>query len=87
MQYIDSISVREETAKRLLEQIFPNKHISVVLDPTLLLKREEWENLLEGVKAQKNKKYILAYMVEENQEFRKIARDLEEKDRISDFSF
>ena len=26
-------------------------------------------------------------MVEENQEFRKIARDLEREDRISDFSF
>lgn len=87
LQYIDSISVREETAKRLLEQIFPNKHISVVLDPTLLLKREEWENLLEGVKAQKNKKYILAYMVEENQEFRKIARDLEEKTGYPIFHF
>ena len=57
------------------------------MDPTLLLKREEWENLLEGVKAQKNKKYILAYMVEENQEFRKIARDLEEKTGYPIFHF
>ena len=87
LQYMNSISVREETAKKLLEEIFPNKHISVVLDPTLLLTREEWGNLLEGIKVQNNKKYILAYMVEENQEFRKIAKNLEEKTGYPIFHF
>ncbi len=87
LQHIDSISVREETAKNILKQIFPDKDISVVLDPTLLLEKTEWENMIGEVKTQENKKYILAYMVEKNQEFNNIVQNLEEKTGYPIFHF
>lgn len=54
---LDSISVREDEAKNIIEMKCEKK-CEVVLDPTLLLKKEQWENL---VKNQTRKKYVLLY--------------------------
>lgn len=43
LERIDYISVREEDAKHALSQIV-NKNIEVVLDPTLLIDKKEWES-------------------------------------------
>lgn len=54
----DNISVRERTHKDLVENI-SNKKIEVVLDPTFLLKREEYKKITSEV--QNGEKYILVY--------------------------
>ena len=74
---IDRISVREEDAKESLSKIINNK-VEVVLDPTLLLKKEEWElKIKENNK--ENEKYILAYVVKQDEEYKKIVNYLSEK--------
>lgn len=78
LQKIQQISVREETAKKILEEIFPQKEIQVVLDPTLLLNDNQWNSII-GNKFQDHSKYILAYLVEEDKEFRKIVKDISNK--------
>ncbi len=72
---LDRISVREESAKLELEKILPYKKIEVVLDPTLLLTEKEWNNEIKSIKSE-NKKYILAYVVEENDNYLKIVNKL-----------
>lgn len=74
---INYISVREEDARDELSKIIQKK-IKVVLDPTLLLKKEEWEELLDKGKYDEEK-YILAYVVEADKEYIKIVNDLSQK--------
>lgn len=74
---IDYISVREETGKNILAPLI-NKSINVVLDPTLLLKKEKWQEEIENLKTEKEK-YILAYVVEDDIEFIKITNELSQK--------
>lgn len=62
---INEISVREKHAKEQLEQI-TNKDIKIVIDPTLLLSKEEWLEFFKDKKCNYDKfeqKYILAYFV------------------------
>lgn len=60
LKNIDYISVREEKAK---EQIVPliNKEVSVVLDPTLILAKEKYDQLKKDPKV--NKEYIYVHNV------------------------
>lgn len=75
---IDAISVRENDAKDAFENIIKN-NIEVVLDPTLLLSKEEWENKIGEKTKDINEKYILAYVVEEDKEYIKILNELSKK--------
>lgn len=59
-----AISVREESVKPAIEELAGGKEVSVVLDPTLLLEKEEYEKLRKPV--EKRGKYILVYMMERN---------------------
>lgn len=74
---LDNISVREKDAQQELSKII-DKNIEVVLDPTLLLKKEEWDENIKDVNPV-NEKYILAYVVEADEEYIKIVNDLSEK--------
>lgn len=67
---LNAISVREEDAKVALNKIIDN-NIDVVLDPTLLIKKEEWIKEIENYSI-KQEKYILTYVVEDNEEQTKI---------------
>ena len=68
-----SISVREEQGRECIKE-FCNKDIKVVLDPTLLLTKEEWiESLNINVDP---KPYILCYFLGNNKEYVKIAKSL-----------
>ena len=62
----DFISVREEDSKVPLENII-NKNVDVVLDPTLLLSKEKWDEYLD--KKIVNEKYVLAYNIEPNKRY------------------
>ncbi len=74
---LDYISVREEEGKKILEE-FIEKPIEVVLDPTLLLTKEDWDSKIKGMEKEKEK-YILAYVVDPDEEYIKIVNYLSEK--------
>lgn len=71
---LDNISVRENDAKEALSKII-DKQIETVLDPTLLLTKEEWNSRTKQVNME-NEKYILAYVVEADEEYLKIVNYL-----------
>ena len=58
LQDFNNISVREESAKDFLESII-NKKIEVTLDPTLLLNKDEWNEIATCKKS--CNQYILVY--------------------------
>ncbi|HHD2595317.1 TPA: polysaccharide pyruvyl transferase family protein [Clostridium perfringens] len=60
LTYLDSISVREEKGRDILK-LATDKTVSVVLDPTLLLDKEDYVELLSD---NKNGEYIFVYMLE-----------------------
>lgn len=74
---IDYISVREEDAQKELKAIL-DKNVDVVLDPTLLLTKDEWNKKIQNFSSYQEK-YILAYVVEKDEEYIKILNDLSEK--------
>lgn len=74
---LDCISVREEDAQKELSKII-DKKIDVVLDPTLLLTKDEWNSELKNC-SRCEEKYILAYVVAPDEEYIKIVNDLSEK--------
>lgn len=82
---LNYISVREKTAKDLLEPVL-NRSIEVVLDPTLLVSGGEWESYF-NLKNNINEKYILAYRVENNEEYVKIVNELSRKTNLKVINF
>lgn len=74
---IDAISVREITAKNALARIFLDKPVEVTLDPVLLRSKRDWEADLSEI-TERKEKYILAYLVAEDQEYRKIVNAMSE---------
>lgn len=57
----EHISVREKSGKSLIESM-TGKEVSVVVDPTLLLSRDEWNKIAVPTRLFK-KKYILCYFL------------------------
>lgn len=74
---LDEISVREEDAKEKLSKIL-DKKILVALDPTLLLRKENWESVIKDCTNLNNvnEKYIFSYVVEMNENYLKIVNEL-----------
>ena len=81
---IDHLSVREEGSKKLLDQLV-DKETTVVLDPTMLLTREEWEAFADKayVKKQVPKAYILCYFVMDDSRYWKYVKLMQEKLGVS----
>lgn len=79
LQSVDRLSVREEAVIAPLEKI-TNKKVEKVIDPTLLLEKEEWDSLVNENNVTKIKgKYILVYTLFETPEITKIANYISEK--------
>ena len=57
----NKISVREEEGKKFIEEI-TGKDSELVLDPTLLLNKYEWENIISNERI-KREKYIFVYII------------------------
>lgn len=75
---LDYISVREETAKKILKDL-TDKEIDVIIDPTLMLNKNEWSNIIESERKIKNK-YLLVYMP--NKDVIKTAKYISKKEGL-----
>lgn len=80
LQSVDVLSVRETNVVEPLERI-TGKKVEKVVDPTLLLDKDEWDKLIyeNDVTKLEDKKYILIYTLFENDEITKIANYLSGK--------
>lgn len=65
------IAVREYKGKELLEKITTRNDIEVLVDPTMLLEREKWEEIVKRPNWLNNNKFILLYFLGEISEERK----------------
>lgn len=74
----DSIAVRENTGKELIKK-YLNIDVPVVLDPTLLLKKEDWEKKLDISMKLIDEDYIFFYFLGNNPEQHKIVKKLKER--------
>lgn len=74
---MDGISVRELSGVNIVKEI-SGKNAEIVLDPTLLLTRKEWDNL-DKRNRMIEEKYIFCYFMAKGQKKRKFAENLKEK--------
>ena len=65
------ISVREDRAKEIIEELTGRKDVEVLVDPTMLLTANEWDKIAKKPTKLKKKKYILNYYLGEMSEERK----------------
>jgi hypothetical protein len=75
-----NISVRETSAKSIVEKL-TGREVPVVLDPTLLLTNENWDELLYNfkIKNKEKNKYILLYTVLNGDKIADYARKISKK--------
>ena len=71
-----SILVREKSAVNIIKNEGID-NVELVLDPTLLLSREEWNTLCKGISHKK--KYVLVYQLHENKKLQKYAKRFAKK--------
>ena len=76
LKRINHLSVREESGKKILDNYSIKSKL--VCDPTILLTKEEWEEVSTKDRFIKDK-YILCYFLGSNIEHRKFAEKLREK--------
>lgn len=65
------ISVREETGKKIATELTNRDDIEVLIDPTMLLTKEDWSKVSKRPKQLKTDKYILNYFLGNLSEQRK----------------
>lgn len=74
---IHKISVREEKAQEYLKDVFDN-NVEVTLDPTLLVKKEDWEKQFDLENTEKQK-YIFVYTLTKDAKYYEIINWLSKK--------
>lgn len=82
LKQFKAISVREDTGKKIVEEISERSDIEVLVDPTMLLTAEDWDKVSKKPVMLKCKKYILNYFLGSLSEKRmnEIKRIAEEND-------
>ena len=61
LSHVKHLSCREDTGAKILSDI-TGREVTVVLDPTLLLKKDEWIELFD-LKMNENRRYVLCYFL------------------------
>ena len=59
LKNLDCISVREDVAKDIIKEISGREDVYVILDPTMLLEKEEWENVMKKPEILKTDNFIV----------------------------
>lgn len=78
IKFVDTISVREDSAVTIIESFFPEKNVTQVLDPVFLKEPSNWLNILPNRKRFSN--YILIYIMEYNKDLFSLANKLAEQE-------
>ena len=68
---LDYISVREDAGKKIIEELTGRKNVEVLVDPTMLLSKKEWQEISKKPINLGNEKYILNYFLGELSDKRK----------------
>jgi len=58
-----AISVREYRGKELVEELSNRKDVSVLIDPTMMLEKSEWEAIIKKPSNHNDSKYLLIYFL------------------------
>lgn len=66
------ISVREESGKKIVEELINRKDVQVLIDPTMLLDANDWDKISKKPEKLKSKEYILNYFLGDLSDERKI---------------
>lgn len=74
-----SISVREDTAKKIIEGLTDRNDIEVLVDPTLLLTVEDWEEVSQKPCMNYNPKFILSYFLGGSKRYENVIKSIAEK--------
>ena len=73
-----NISVREQTGKKLLQEILPKENIECVLDPTLLFTGIQWSEMLH-LSEENNDNYILVYTLSDNRWYKEAIKKIQKE--------
>lgn len=79
LRKFDNISVREEKASEILGELLDEKP-SIVLDPTLLLTKEDWDDIASASLIKE--KYLFCYFLGNNKISRKLAEEYARKHHL-----
>ena len=71
LEKFKAISVREYRGKEIVEELTGRKDVQVLVDPTMLLNSEEWDEVAKKPEQLKTDKYILNYFLGEISEKRR----------------
>lgn len=87
LKKMNMISVREKSAKRIIDEFNLNKTVQVVVDPTLLLNKNDWFKLIKDkIEKQTKQEYILIYSFSLSDSLYKLAIDLSKKTGLPIYS-
>lgn len=78
LKRFDYVSLREKTAKKILEMAGLN-NIQVVSDPVYLLSRDEWNDISKKPDKMLNEKYVLIYAFNRQKDIFKFGKELAQK--------
>lgn len=79
LEKFDLLSVREKEGKDLIDRMNLNKEAKVVLDPTLMLEKEEWNKFFDINGRADNEAYIMVYIVKEDKKIIRYAEIMQKK--------
>lgn len=65
LQRFSNIAVREQKGQEIIKKLI-NKNVQIVVDPTLLITKEEWKNIEEPIENITNGNYLLCYILSDN---------------------
>ncbi len=80
IERLEHVSVRELSGKPLIESFVSRSDIEVVLDPTLLLNKEEWEKLTHPVEY---KNYMFTYFLGKCEQHVEYLKDFAKKNSLT----
>lgn len=78
-----AISVREERGKELIYELTEKKDVTVIVDPTMMLTKEEWKKISKKPQNYNGEKYILNYFLGNlSDEKRKVIENYAEEKKL-----
>lgn len=74
-----AISIREEQSKKIIQEM-TTRSIETVVDPVLLLLKEDWKRILK--KPEIKEKYLLCYLLGDNVDQRKFVKKIARREKL-----